>query len=46
MAEILCGILRKIIAGLDRKDFFKNAQKVDFQFYAQKYPFLGRLKWP
>jgi hypothetical protein len=31
-AEILCGILKKIVLGLNEKNFIKNAQKVDFQF--------------
>jgi hypothetical protein len=31
-AEILHGILRKIVLGLDGKISFKNAQKIDFQF--------------
>jgi hypothetical protein len=47
-AEILHGILEKIVLGLGGKNSFKNAQKADYQFYTkkgQKYPFLGCLKW-
>jgi hypothetical protein len=34
--EILCGIQKKIVLGLVGKDSFKNAEEVDFQFYAPK----------
>jgi hypothetical protein len=34
--EILCGILKKIVLGLDGKNSFKNAEEVDFQFYTKK----------
>jgi hypothetical protein len=44
--EILHGILKKTVLGPDGKISFKNAEKVDFQFYAPKYPFLGCLKRP
>jgi hypothetical protein len=47
--EILCGILKEIVLGLDEKNSYKNGQEVVFQFYAkknsQKCPFLGCLKW-
>jgi hypothetical protein len=49
-AEILCGILKKIVLGLDGKKFFKNGQEVVLEFYAPKnghqYPCLGCLKRP
>jgi hypothetical protein len=35
-AEILCGILEKIILGLEGNKFFKKAQKAEFLFYTQK----------
>jgi hypothetical protein len=37
-AEILRGILKKIVLGLDGKNSFKNAEEVDLQFYAKKQP--------
>jgi hypothetical protein len=48
-AEILCGILRIIVLGLDGKNSFKNAWKIDFQFMKKnlaKIPLFGRLKQP
>jgi hypothetical protein len=46
-AEILHGILKKIVFGLDGKNSFKNGQEVEFQFYiknGKKCPILGCLK--
>jgi hypothetical protein len=44
-AEILCGILKRIVFGLDGKNSFKNDLKVECQFSQtktqQKRPFSG-----
>jgi hypothetical protein len=43
-AEILCGILKKIVLGLDGKNSIKNALKVKYQFSppkTAKLPLLG-----
>jgi hypothetical protein len=37
-AEILRGILKNIVLGLDGKNSFKNAEEVDFQFMQKKQP--------
>jgi hypothetical protein len=46
-AEIMRGILKKIVLALDGKNSFKNPEEVDFQFMPKKQPkipLFGPLK--